>query len=145
MRARLRDDSARASLGTCRTVVDGDSVPVRLDGDCSVAAVVQTGPRVWVKDRRDDGMDENDNPRWSWVLLVDGVPSIMWEQREARDERAGVTLVRGRVRIPYRNDATQIRETASVRTEDGHVWYVTALTRGPRDLLIEMERVEDGV
>lgn len=130
--------------GGCRVGLDSGRVAAGLDGCQPPGDGVRVNPLISMKDRRADGFDAEGNPRWKWESRLDGVQAVTWQQREERDDRAGVTLVRVQATVLYPVGEPNVRETAMCRTEDGNIWSVKAIARHPDRLVIDMQRVDDG-
>lgn len=154
-RAMLRDDFGSYYTGSC--------IGTRLDDDSGSSVQIGIGdgtgsgpdggafvppanlyPLLTIRERFAAGYDDDGNPTWTWADVVDGVGMIAYETREEKDDRAGITLVKADMVFLHPFSAPAIRETATVRTSDGHRWSIDGLKRFPDRLQLEVTRIDDG-
>lgn len=142
----LRDDPRPCGAPLVSVSLDSDpnTTAAGLADDPNQAVLVSVFPAISIKDRVADGLDDDDNPKFTWVTLIEDAPTVQWYQREESSNAAGVSLVKATAVILYPPELADVRETASAKTSDGLIWAVTSVARFPRSLGLELERVDDG-
>lgn len=151
-RAMLRDDYG-ARLNRPGIALDDDSrtsVPAGLrpfpdttGPNDPVESPNRVNPLVTVRQRYQTGYDFDGNPEFGWNPLVTGVEAIQFDSRHESSDSTGLTVVKSTVTLLYSRDLPNVHETATVTTDDGLLWQVTAVERFPDRLQLEIERLED--
>jgi hypothetical protein len=94
-----------------------------------------------VRVRASTGRDDDDNPVYSWAVLLAGnaIPHI---ERDEIDPKAGTRLYKGTVLI-FNPDDVEVPESAQLRMWD-ETWRVTAVKPLPHQTLLKVERIGSG-
>lgn len=162
-RARLRDDYSYLNpgrYGVSLSDTSGSSVPATLDNWCS-GGTAENGngigpggptdpggpgkvlPTVTIRERFNTGYDPDGNPMWAWANVVENAAAIYWVERTEVDDRAGLATEKADVTLLYPISRPQIRETATVLTDDGRRWGISKIDRFPDRIVVSISRVDD--
>lgn len=139
-RVRLSDDShsaVPAVLGGYEDAIPGDGSTITHGPDVVF-------PKITVRGRFSTGYDDDGNPVFAWADVVRDQPALMWEERQEGDERANTSTVTATFTFLYPYSEPEIRESATVLTDDGRRWDVTKLVRAPDRYTATVTRIDDG-
>jgi len=136
-RAWLRDDVGYVDDGVS-VALDGDGhgVPAFLDPDEASVDAVATSTVVQVRQRDFAGYDDDGNPEFLWVTVVDG-DAVVWEVADEVDQFT--SALTGMCVVLYDGDVV-VTEGAVV-VKDGVHWDVLQVKRPEGRLEFKIRRV----
>ena len=147
-RAMLRDDYGRGPVSCLGVSLDDDSqssVPISLDPSDGHTPGVPAGslyPTVTVRERVTTGLDDDGNPKWSWIDTVKDVEAIYWVDRTESSDRGEIAVEKADITFLYPKDFPPVRESASVLTSDGKRWSIEKVDRFPDRIQLTVQRID---
>ena len=115
-----------------RAVLRDDVTPVGRDGPRRRSAWLDDDPpftpadvmpRLTVWQREEQGLDDEGNPTFAWVAVVEVQRAIAWSAREELDDVAGIRKIVARAVVLYDGEA-RLNETAVVEVDPGGMFTV---------------------
>ena len=139
----LRDDPG-GQYDHVKIRIDDSLVDAELAEDPIPSISHTVNPLISVKDRVADGFDVDGNPTWTWVDRITNAFAVTWMVRTEVEPRGGMSLLKATVTFLYPMSEPDITPAAMAKTSDGHVWSVRSVERYTTQVVMAIERVDDG-